>query len=778
MYQKLHDIEDIFYSNSDNHLVCLEGEKGLGKSTVLQEFSAKCENVIQIQSLASHSNYLAPVVNALHKFSNTHNIQYNEIWRKADFTYEEVILEQLIKVCTKLKCAIIFYGFANYSSELIEFVSRVIFSVLRNGNNCTVFIEIDTDVPNIETKIKTIYSIPKQFHITFDKIDSENLRQVFLEEHSDIIIAENDLEYIISSSNNNPALLNIVVNYLKSNNYISFDKGNWFCKPLKIGILSDILKNEFLSRFNRLDEIMKITLLQSSMFGMEFHVSHLENSFQIISANETLEKIQHYSKLLFQKESIPSIYSFSNSETYYFVKSFVPKEQKELWGNILYHYYRTLWEQGVQNCNQTHENYAIRIAAYATVIGKYQEAIAFYISAIFTFMRKNSYRQVLLIIDEINKLPAHKNISPLIRMHLNEFQARCFENLGLYNHACQCYKSILVEFSQMPYFDKLNVQYRLAYCTYYTSQVDKSLQLAESLERELNHSVRSDSLYYKLSSLLATIYREKGNPKFYEMFLLAINECKEKNFKYEYYVQLRKSDLCFDVNISFSMIQEAAQYFYENNFQKEYSKATHNLGVDSLYLGNGLDARKYLLESQKIFSQLGSTDEVYALNCIGVWNAILKEDYTKALNFFNEALSLQVNDFKKMTIYANIAACYQKKHLFEKCLEYIEKCQNLTAYRENNGVGFYQRTVLFAWAFYYKETKQYRLSLDMFRACWYVNLKNEQSWLAATCIIDLCKLLKLEPTNEEIQFSNINCSELYKKYYQQELLLHTLRFIE
>lgn len=96
-------------------------------------------------------------------------------------------------------------------------------------------------------------------------------------------------------------MLNIIVNYLKGRNYIALKNGKYSCKPLQTGILANILKEDFLSRFDRLDELMKATFLKSSMFGMEFYVSQLENSFEIIAASELLEQIEECSSLLVQK---------------------------------------------------------------------------------------------------------------------------------------------------------------------------------------------------------------------------------------------------------------------------------------------------------------------------------------------------------------------------------------------------------------------------------------------------------------------------------------------
>lgn len=777
MFDNLNTIKEI-YARPGNHLVCLEGKKGTGKTTVLQEFVSNNDNVIQIESSADYTNYLYPMMNGLYQYSRIHKLEFKETVWHPDFTYEEGLLEQVLNICISSQSAILFFGFADYSKEFIKFIIRVISAVLRNGKNCSIFIEIDSDDSSLSSKVQSIYSFPQQEHIYFSEIESDELKSVFLSEHPNILIAERDLNYIVSSASKNPAIMNIIVNYLKSKNYITYLNGRYRCKPLQMGILSDILNEYFLSRFNRLDELMKATFLKSSMFGIEFYVSHLENSFEILSANEMLKQIEESSSLLIQKEIMPSMYSFSNNETLYFAKSIITEEQKTEWGNILYNYYRKLWEQMIGKNNRSPESFAVRTAYYAMVAHKYQEAESFYIAAIFFFMKKNNFQQVLLLLDEVNKLFIYREISPVIRMHLAEFRAICYENLGQYQTACQAYREVIRKFEGVQYFDVMNAQYHLAYCTYYTSQVDLSLQLAESLKNKLTPDLRKDSLYYRLVSLLATIYREKANPKYSEMFLIAIDECRERGFEYEYYVQLRKADLCYDVEFSIPMLKQAVTYFKDNHYRKEYGKAVHNLGTDFLYLGNAVDSQKNLIKSRKIFATYGSVDEVYAINCLGVWYAIIKNDYHQALQLFYKAENMPINDFKKMTIYANMAACYQKLHIYEKAEEYIHKCELLPARKNNKGVGFYQRTILLAWAFYYMEQKQYLSSLKMFRACWTTTLKNDQSYITAICSMDLCKILKVTPIKQEQKFSQISHSKLYEKYYENKSLFHTLRFIE
>lgn len=776
MLENLNAVNDA-YGAPGNHLICVEGKKGTGKSTVLREFASNHKNMIQVEAISSSGNYLAPIVNALHQYFSSIKQQFTAA-PYSDFTYEEVVLEQVLTICSASSCAIILYDFVDYSQEFARFIHKLLSSVLRKGKGCSIFVEIDSDNPSYASKIQTIYSFPNQEHLYFDEVEADELRAVFLAENPNLKISDKDLDYIVNSANKNPAMMNIIVNYLKGRNYIALKNGKYSCKPLRTGTLANILKKDFLSRFNRLDELMKAAFLKSSMFGMEFYVSQLVNSFEIITASELLEQIEECSSLLVQKEVTPPAYTFTNSETLHFAKSIISEEQKVEWGNIIYNYYRNRWEQLTHGNSPISETVAVRAAFYAAVAHKYQEATAYYVAAIFLFMKRSNYQQVLLLLEKIDGLPGGESLPQIVSMHLMEFKGSCLENLGRYEDACHAFCDTVKAYKSSPYFDVQEIQYHLAYCTYYTSQVDLSLKLAESLKKSLSPNSRTDSLYYRVISLLATIYREKGDQRFAEMYLLAINECKEHGFEYEYYVQLRKADLCYTEELSLPMLKDAVGYFKAHNYQKEYGKAVHNLGTDYLYLGNAAEAQENLENSKNIFAKIGSVDEVYGINCMGVWYAVVKQDYHQALHLFHEAEKMPINDFKKMTIYANIAACCQKLRSYQECEEYIWKCDDLPARKQNKDVGFYERTILLAQAFYYLEKGQYEQGLKKLRSCWATTLKNDQSYLAARIGLDICTTLDIPPIGEELKLSRISHSRLYEMYYQNRCIFHTLRFIE
>ena len=187
MLENLSTVNDI-YNTPGNHLICLEGKKGTGKSTVLREFASKHRNVIQVDAISSSENYLAPIINALHQYFSSIKQQFTAAAPYSDFTYEEVVLEQILTICRTSSCAILLYDFVDYSQEFSKFIQKLVSSIMRIGNSCSIFVEIDSDNPSYASKIQTIYSIPDQEHLYFNEVEADELKSVFLTENPNLKI--------------------------------------------------------------------------------------------------------------------------------------------------------------------------------------------------------------------------------------------------------------------------------------------------------------------------------------------------------------------------------------------------------------------------------------------------------------------------------------------------------------------------------------------------------------------------------------------------------------
>lgn len=159
MLEKLSAVNDI-YDAPGNHLICLEGKKGTGKSSVLREFASKHRDVIQVEAISSNENYLAPIINALHQYFSSIKQRFTAATPYSDFTYEEVVSEQILTICRTSSCAILLYDFVDYSQEFARFIQKLVSSIMRSGNSCSIFVEIDLDNPSYASKIQPISEYP------------------------------------------------------------------------------------------------------------------------------------------------------------------------------------------------------------------------------------------------------------------------------------------------------------------------------------------------------------------------------------------------------------------------------------------------------------------------------------------------------------------------------------------------------------------------------------------------------------------------------------------
>ena len=125
-------------------------------------------------------------------------------------------------------------------------------------------------------------------------------------------------------------------------------------------------------------------------------------------------------------------------------------------------------------------------------------------------MKRNDYQQALLLLEKIAGLPNKEGLPHIVSMHLIVLKGICLESLGRYEDACCAFRDAVKAYKNTPCFDAQELQYHLAYCTYYTSQVDLALKLAESLKMSLSQNSRADSLYYRCL-LYTSGVREEAN---------------------------------------------------------------------------------------------------------------------------------------------------------------------------------------------------------------------------------------------------------------------------
>lgn len=141
---------------------------------------------------------------------------------------------------------------------------------------------------------------------------------------------------------------------------------------------------------------------------------------------------------------------------------------------------------------------------------------------------------------------------------------------------------------------------------------------------------------------------------------------------------------------------------------KNHLSAIYNLLGQASYRMDDLDLALYYFSRQLVIDrELGNKEgEAGALGGIAVIHQ-KKGDYDKALDYYQQALSLVKDDENKATIYNNMASIYLSKKDYNKVIEYFQKAIELEE-RLGNYHGVAQTYLNLGDA--YREVKNYELA--------------------------------------------------------------------
>jgi len=776
-------------------MVFMRGEKGLGKSEVIHRFLQQQNKVIVVSPDKSNESYLSSFETSLIRFYEKSGMNTDEPVILG-LSHDEAIINRFFDALSDDIVIIYIRNIEQCSCEFIEFLQEICIHLYKNPQKrAFIIIEQDTnheDSINNKDKIQNLFSIsPLVEFINFRPISRNEMLDVFLSIFErNIKIQQRDADYLIESSSGNISILFIVVNYLKQEEIIFRDGGEWICITIPEGILSNILKKYIKQKYDQLDEHLKRTLQQSSLLGRAFATKQLKDTFSLLQADEWLSNIERISSLIKKDTNNNNYivdYVFENDEIYVFVKNQIPKESIKVWFDTLIAHYQFLYDS--LESKNSHSisligelvNLSIKIASYRAENGEHREALDFFVKAIahcFTIM---NYRQARLMIERAKQSAIFLKESGQQLFWLDKRYALCFEYLGLYEIAKDYFASCLNEYYHMPNCDTDWFRYKVAFCTYYSSLVDDAFELTYKLKKDIERNSRIDNLYYEVLSLLATLYNEKSDAdKTLEYYLLSLDECKANSFDREYYIQLRKAGLCFDDYHLIPKLMEPRNYFDATGDRKEYSKATHNLGVSHLFICDWDNAHKALHETLTSFNSFASIEALYPLNALGILTATQNDDVSSALSYFQKADYAEMNAFKKITIWLNQSMCYQKLDDKENAWCWIEKCQELPHMQINKEFAYYRRTLYIVTALYYKHFGDYSDCLDWFKKCLEVSLENDQLFFVIQNIFKISNTLNLPIDEDTRSFFNSEISHMpiVKVFLEKDMFFHELRFLE
>lgn len=766
-------LDEYYKKMQQTTLFFVYGEKGLGKSYAIRKF---INNHSKIKTLHITSNsfsdfYLEPIEHAILRISSLvdNNESHNNL------TYNENTMKKLINFCINNDCILYFENIHLFDEKLILFTKAFINNLLLNYSHLKTFIIIEFDNNDEKTNldlIRTFYDFfPAEF-IKFKRIANEEL-EIYIHKcfQNNLKINNEDLDYIVDSSFGNIKLCNIIINYLKQEELIVRTTDYWYCKKLKSGILSNVLKNSIQKRYSKLDNTLKNILKQSSLIGFEFDSITLSNTFRILCVEEQLQKIEEISSLISEKDTDNSHYSFENKETFLFTQNQMAKEEKMVWYNTLEKYFYELYLKSIKFNNKENyliaTNHILKAANYALLGEKYQNAFSHFKIALSRCINSMDYEKSLIIINRIEQLSAIISIDDHMMFKILYWKAECFEYIGKYSEARKYYLLCANNYTKTN--DYMDMLYHIAYCTYYSSEVENALQ---QLIHLINYKL-SPITYCNVSSMLATIYQEVGeHDKSLSYYEQAINICKKNELTYEYNVQLRKAQVRNDFTHSLTDIKQAIEYFETENDIKELAKAEHNLGLNYLVLGNFRIALQHFFKSIQLFNSFSSIDVLYPYVSLGIYYATYEKDYIKAIEYFEKAIFNEINDYKKLCIYSDLVLCYIKTQNYKLAHSLLNDMENMEARKRNNKIPYYHKTLYFSQAAFFYHIDEKEKALDIYNLSLDMNLTVGQRFFVEK---------QIEKIRNEKMFnknSNTMNDNLYRDFDKMDICFTFLKFVE
>ena len=762
---------ECFCSTEENSLTFIIGDKGLGKSYFIHNYYRDNKNIIYVRDELFKSYFLEPIINAIIQFDNNFKIECN------DLNMPHVIRKLLLDICRKNKVTICFESFNSYPEDLAEFCISFLQAYLdsNNNNNNFILIEIDSDINNMtNTLLQKLYSltINTNFIKFKKKTENELIDIISTKFNNKIYIGEKERKYIIKSSFGNIMHLFLIINYLKQEDYIHFDGFKWICEELPKGILNQSIKEYIMYRYNRLNDDLKILLQKSSLLGPEFYTNQLQKTFNILRVDEELSRIEKLSSLIQKTDNYnQNKYLFESEDVCNNIQNLIPENEKKIWNKMLAEYYEMQYKKHDQNMIKRLEN-CCRLANYYTNSSNMEKAIIFYFRSIrysiYLLDYKGALEMIALVISLYNICSSNENIY----FSLLKLQAYCQHQLGKYKVSSDLYVKIL-NIKLFSKVERLEISYFYADSLYFIGKVSEARDILLCLKEELK-SITNNKLLFRVLSELATVYgffREYGLAR--EYFSYSVNQSCSSGLENEYYIQLRKSSMFWELKLTVPLMEQAAKYFEKKNNIQELAKTYHNLGTDSLYLGNSTAAIKYLNQALNELQKFGSDEIHYTYNCIGVYYATYKKNFEKAIEYFKRALSLKPVLFSTMVLYQNMSSCYKALHSNESASEYLKKAKQIQT-KLGNEVPSYSLYILINQGLCAKLDGKLKESENYFKESLKYKLTTNQLYLVGKNLAEVSNNLDKETQ----KYISIEVEPLYRKFYENNICLSTLRFWE
>lgn len=759
-----------FSKLNENSLTFIVGEKGLGKSYFIHNYYKDSKNILYIKDEVFKSYFLEPIITAISQFDNKLDIKCDNL--NMPYTIRKILLD----ICRNRDVIICFESFNSYPEDLAEFCVSFLQAYLDCDNSNTfILIELDSDINNEKNNLlHKLYSLTINTNfIQFKKKTQSELFEIISSKFNNKInFGERERNYIIKSSFGNIKHLFLIINYLKQEGYIRFDGAKWICDQLPNGILNQSIEEYIMHRYNILNDDLKILLQKSSLLGPEFYSNQLQKTFNLVRVDEELSRIEKLSSLILKNDNYDkSKYLFETEDVCNNIQNLIPDNEKKIWNKMLAEYYEMQYKKHNQNMIKRLEN-CCRLAVYYINSDNIEKAIIFYFRSIRYSIYLLDYKGALELIEQLIKIPDICNLNEPLYFEVLKLQAYSQHQLGKYDLSAELYSKLLNNKS-FTKLEKIEIYYFYSDSLYFIGKVSKAQELLLNLKEELRTS-NHNKLLFKVLSELATTYgffRDYGTAR--EYFSYSVNQCHSTGLEDEYYVQLRKSSMFWELKLTVPLMEQAVEYFERKNNIQELAKTYHNLGADSLYLGESKAAIRYLKHAIKEFQKYGSNEIHYTYNCIGVYYAAYETNFEKAIEYFKRAISFKPVLFSTMVLYLNMSSCYKALKNDKEAEDNLKNAMHIKA-QLGNEVPSYSLYLLINKGLYAKLDGRLKESEQYFKESLKYKLTNNQLYLVGKNLSEVSRNLDIDT----LKNASLEAEPLYEQFYKKNICLSTLRFWE
>ncbi|MEH2960541.1 TIR domain-containing protein [Candidatus Merdisoma sp. JLR.KK006] len=775
---KLKAMENVYLLQNKSHAMIVYGEKGLGKRSCTQCFIQKKKNVIKIYPNLENRFQLESVIHAL-------KLDTNGVSSDSDLCFEEKIKKEFFAVCKKKPMIVYVEKFQDFDSQTAAFLVEITEILLSRFPNFQTFVIFELDIQeNMDALIPFYKFSPSHTDfIYFNRLGTEELKHYFFKALGNISISDENLTYILDSSFGNIMYLNIAINYLKGENYILLDAGKYICDTLPSGILADVLKEFILQRYDRLDQTLKEVLSKSSIIGNVFNAELLSKPFQIINADNMLQKIEKISQLIIHPDDLT--YSFENNDVYNLIKNSISPELQKEWHEILANYYKKLLkkEQRRKGLKAIDREIAALypIAKHFKYAQNYDAAIIYYIELVSKYERISDYIHELAAIQDIKYMLEYVDLDSLhldsLEYNVFKAEADCYRNIGNYSKACQVYEECLGYFDIDDFSESIvELLYQKAYCLYMSGDLDGTLKILNHIKEHFEKNEIFNVFYIKLLSLLASVCDATGDEESQKKYYTkALEFYKDKQYEQEYYVLLRMASMVFGEEIGINMEKTAETFFRKQNSTRYLAEVLHNIATDHLYMDELEKVSEPINESIDLFDSFGSIAVHYPLNTKGIFKMVLDGDYETAIRIFEQALQYKAEPYSEIAIRTNILNCMNVLGRFKEALEQLAQIDKLIKEQEPPHIPVYTIYQNLNWAFYFFHTKEFEKCLQKIDACSKLDYMEPRfKYIYKSLKYKTKKMLGLKTRNT----AGTATKKVHKRCLENGFYFTTLRFYE